>query len=186
MKKTLLILLSIFFSSYGQSEIIFSDQDLNGFVNVLEDAEMLLVHRGGDRIGRLCHLVHGIGKLTKDVACKVNISDVDKKEILNNIDLFRDKISKLDKNGNNDLLKEQATMNAGLTTVLYNVVSIMVNPAKLSVYLMNILSGLGKIVSAVLADGKIDREDWNRLVKAFGSIFTLGHAMEFLGAGKKV
>lgn len=185
MKKFLITLFLCFGNVQAQGDIVYSNNDLNDFVNVLEDAEMLLVHRGGDRVSRLCHLVHGIGKLTKDVACRVDISDSERAQIIQSIDEFRNKVSELNNKSSDNVDEEQARMNAGLTDVLYNVVSIMVNPAKFSVYLMNILSGLGKIASSVLADGKIDRDDWNHLMKAFGSIFTLGHAMELLGAGKK-
>jgi hypothetical protein len=186
----LVILIGAMFSSAIYSNnlkfdnILYSGQELNFFVDVLEDAEALLVHKDIDTIGRLCHMIRGISRLTKNVVFKTGFSELEKIKIAHDIDNFKEIIIRLKKDSKDGELEEQQKMAAGLTAILYNVVSIMVSPEKIGTYLLNILSGLGKIVSSILADGKINSDDWSRLMRAFGSIFSISNLYGLLGTGK--
>jgi hypothetical protein len=61
----------------------------------------------------------------------------------------------------------------GLTQIFYNVFCMLISPNDIGVYLNNVFTGLLKVISAVLADGKVGREDLEILSAALSSIFNL-------------
>ncbi len=80
----------------------------------------------------------------------------------------------------NNIVKNTADSDAerqklidGLTIILYNAVYILIDPKSMQSSLSNILSGVYKVISAILADGKISHNDLGKLLKALASIFSL-------------
>jgi len=68
---------------------------------------------------------------------------------------------------------ERKKLIEGLATILYNAVYILIDPSSMKPCLASMLGGIYKVVSAILADGKIDRRDWGSLLRALASIFNL-------------
>ncbi len=61
----------------------------------------------------------------------------------------------------------------GLTQIFYNVFCMLISPNDIGLYLKNVFTGLLKVISAVLANGKIEREDLEVLSTALSSIFNV-------------
>ena len=68
---------------------------------------------------------------------------------------------------------ERKKLIEGLAEILYNAVYILIDPYSMKTCLASMLSGIYKVVSAILADGKVDRSDWGSLLQALASIFNL-------------
>ncbi|NCX96796.1 MAG: hypothetical protein EBX41_10430, partial [Chitinophagia bacterium] len=90
---------------------------------------------------------------------------------------FKDRINNLVQAGivksepDHDL--ERQKLIEGLAKILYNSVYILIDPKSIGDCLTNILSGIYKVVSAILADGKVDYTDWAKVLRALASIFKL-------------
>ena len=67
--------------------------------------------------------------------------------------------------------KQQKEMAEGLSEIFYNMFCMLINPDNVGLYLKKSLSGLLKIISVILADGKIDRKDLERISAALVSLF---------------
>lgn len=83
-------------------------------------------------------------------------------------DLLAEKPAEKDAEPDNEKLLVE-----GLTQIFYNVFCMLISPNDLGLYLKNVFTGLLKVLSAVLADGKVGREDLEILGAALGSIFNL-------------
>lgn len=152
---------------------------LSGFVSIIESAESLLHDNDGDPVRKIQRLMEGVSKLVK-VGIKESHMGADGQiKIAIAVDGFRGEIDLLVKNykkrGDDEFDPEQQKMVEGLTTVLYNVMYILINPDSVGSGLIKILSGVYKIISAVLADGRVDKKDWGRLLKALASVFKLSN-----------
>lgn len=150
---------------------------LSGFVKISEGIEGLLRDSSGDPIDKIQQLMEGVTRLVR-FSMKNNQLEIDEQlKIAMIIDGFRDQLSFLVRNyqirGDENIDQEQQKMVEGLTTILYNIMYILIKPDSIGTCLTNILSGVYKVISSVLADGRIDRGDWDRLLKALTSIFHL-------------
>ncbi len=155
------------------------------FARVLDGAEGLLHGQNRNAALDIQHLADGVGSLVKLAVQEVALHPDEQLKVQMLMDGFRDQVDMLStsliarKDASVD--PEQRKMVEGLTTILYNVISILINPSQVSLYLPNILGGLYKIISAVLADGRIDQSDWDHLMKALRDTFSLSN----LGFGGK-
>ena len=61
----------------------------------------------------------------------------------------------------------------GLTQIFYNVFCMLISPNDIGLYLENVFMGFLKVISAILADGKIEREDLENLSSSLNSIFNV-------------
>lgn len=153
---------------------------LLGFMKTMESIEDLLRGNGNDPVVGIQHLVEGITRLIQVGIKENNLSIDDQLKIAMVVDGFRDQLGFLVKNyqrrGDESIDQEQQKMIEGLTTILYNVMYILIKPESIGTCLTNILGGIYKVISSVLADGRIDRNDWDRLLKALTSVFGLSHS----------
>lgn len=153
---------------------------LLGFMKTMESIEDLLRGNGNDPVVGIQHLVEGVTRLIQVGIKENNLSIDDQLKIAMVVDGFRDQLGFLVKNyqrrGDESIDQEQQKMIEGLTTILYNLMYILIKPESIGTCLTNILGGIYKVISSVLADGRIDRNDWDRLLKALTSVFGLSHS----------
>ncbi len=156
-----------------------------GFVDLIEGAEALLRDNNADCIEAVHNLMEGVSSLVETSIHGLDLDFEQQIGIARMVDEFKNQIYALvqdhqfrsavganDNNPNNSF-SERDKLKEGLSLILYNVVCILIDPRSIGTCLTSILSGIYKVVSAMLSDGKIDRNDWNQLLKALASIFSL-------------
>ncbi len=148
-----------------------------GFVDLIDGAERLIDNQGTDLINDLERITEGMTSLIGASIVDLAIDASEKLEIINIINDFKKNInhliltSAIKNNSESD--PERKKLIEGLAAILYNAVYILIDPQSMKICLVNMLSGVYKVVSAILADGKIDRSDWSSLLRALASIFNL-------------
>lgn len=151
----------------------------DGFAKVLDGAEGLLHGVNRNAAVDIQHLADGVSSLVKSAMTEVALNPDEHLKIAMLMDGFRDQVGVLFKTvpfrNDGSIDPEQRKMVEGLTTILYNVISILINPSQVGAYLPNILGGLYKIISAVLADGRVDQSDWDHLMGALKETFSLSN-----------
>lgn len=153
-----------------------------GFVDVVEGAENLLNEDDIDKIQNLQRVMEGVTSLIETSRGNAPISIEEQVHINKLIDEFRLNVELLiDQNitraiddNHIDNEAERKKLIEGLSIILYNVVYILIDSKSMNSCLANMLGGVYKVISAVLADGKVGRADWKLLLRALASIFTLG------------
>lgn len=155
-----------------------------GFVDLIDGAERLIDNQGTDLIDDLKRITEGMTSLIGASIVDLEIDLSDKLEIVNIIDDFKGKINNLilvsAMKNNVDSDPERKKLIEGLAAILYNAVYILIDPKSMKVCLVNMLSGVYKVVSAILADGKIDHSDWSSLLRALASIFNLSRYLNIV------
>ena len=150
-----------------------------GFVDLIEGAEDLLKDDTVDPILAVQRLMEGVSSLIEASIHDLPISIDEQLHIAKMVDDFKKEIYNLVKNYQHKLSPdsevERRKLIEGLAIILYNAVYILIDPKSIGSCITNILGGIYKVVSAILSDGKIDRNDWTQLLRALASIFSLSH-----------
>jgi len=148
-----------------------------GFVDLIEGAETLIKDQRQDPILGVQRLMEGVTSLIEASIHDLPIDINEQLDLVTIIDEFKYEIDMLLNNNpvksGLDVEAERKKLMEGLAEILYNAVYILIDPKSISSCLTNILSGIYKVVSVILADGKIDQNDWNKLLRALASIFNL-------------
>ena len=121
-------------------------------------------------------LLDGISSLISNVSTKSELSSSERKELCNRVNLANAEVLRfIDMSMTKSQLRgeaEKTTMIEGLKQIVSAVFSILMNPSTMKLYLMNIFSGVMKLLSAVFADGKVDRQDLDDLQGALADILS--------------
>lgn len=152
-----------------------------GFVDLIEGAEGLIKDQGNNPILDLQRLMEGVTSLVEARINDCPVNEVEQQHLIGIINNFKDQINTLVHNKptkssldvDADANLEHKKLMEGLVAILYNAVYMLIDSKSMSNCLLNILNGVYKVVSAILADDKIDYNDWRRLLEALASIFNL-------------
>ena len=121
-------------------------------------------------------LLEGISNLVSNVVTKSELSSSERKELCNRVNLANDEILRfIEHSIAKSQLRgesEKTTMVEGLKQIVSAVFSILMNPSTMKLYLVNLFSGIMKLVSAVFADGKVDKQDLDDLQGALADILS--------------
>lgn len=197
MSKKILFLINLFLLNSFYFVVRASDQDLVsflaimqsrkysnksmkafvGFVDLIEGAESL-ISENNNPLHDLQRLIEGVSGL---ISASTNGLTIDTSEQLRIAAIIEDfKLQIGDLLHTNNIVKnttdsdvERQKLIDGLTIILYNSVYILIDPKSMQASLSNILSGVYKVISAILADGKISQNDLGKLLRALASIFSL-------------
>lgn len=159
-----------------------------GFVDLIEGAESLIKNQDNNPILGVQRLMDGVTSLIEARMNDLPANEAEQQNLALIINEFKDQISDLVNNrqvkssldANVDAELERKKLMDGLVAILYNAVYMLIDPKSMNSYLINILNGVYKVVSAILADDKIDYNDWRRLLEALANIFNLNR---FFNAG---
>lgn len=153
-----------------------------GFADLIDGAERLIDRQSLNPIHDLERITEGVTNLIGASIVDFSIDASEKLEIINIIDDFKNSINSLilanPVKNSFDSDPERKKLIEGIAAILYNAVYILIDPKSMKVCLGNMLSGVYKVVSAILADGKIDRGDLSSLLRALASIFNLSRYLQ--------
>lgn len=151
-----------------------------GLLELIEGTNDLTNSESQDPVVGVQHLVSGVVRLIQIGLEGVELGIDDRFKVLSAIDEFREQINLLVCDIHSRKLRsidenqhEHQKLVDGLTVILHNVIYILIEPQSISSALAKILSGIYMVVSAILADGKIDTSDWGRLLSILASILNL-------------
>lgn len=165
-----------------------------GLLELIEGTNDLIKNHVDDPIVGVQHIVGGVVRLIETGTQGVEIEPEERFKIIAAINDFKDQINLLaqqivSRASNDQQLNkpdsdtasevERQKMIEGLNLILHNVIYILVDPKSIGTALTKILSGIYMVISAILANGKVDSADWGRLLNALASILNLKYMRIF-------
>lgn len=127
-----------------------------------------------DRRAGVEELLTGISEILLNGIKKSNMSNQERQVAIEKINKLNKEIINIIPSRSQSALvrtaEERQTMVAGLKQIMTAVFAVVMDPNSLKSYLITIFSGITKVLSAIFADGKIDKNDFNNFLGAIGDL----------------